>query len=129
MAEYRLEDKIAIVTGGGSGIGECIAKAYAEAGANIVVASRNQENLARVSGEIEAQGREAFAVVTDICVPEQVDNMIRQTMDKFGRIDVLVNNAGAAMTFKKVEKLSPEEWNATVALAVNLSMRSDRAIE
>lgn len=116
MTEYRLEDKVAIVTGGGSGIGESIAKKYAQAGANIVVASRNQENLTRVATELEALGRESLAVATDICVPEQVDNMVKQTMDRFGRIDILVNNAGAAMTFKKIEELSPEEWIATIAL-------------
>lgn len=116
MTDYRLADRIAIVTGGGSGIGECIAKEYAKAGANVVVASRNQENLNRVASEIEALGRASLAVATDVCIPEQVDNMVKQTMDKFGRIDILVNNAGAAITFKKVEELSPEEWNATVAL-------------
>ncbi len=116
MAEYKLENKVAIVTGGGSGIGECIAKEYAKAGANIVVASRNQDNLARVATEIVALGRESLAVATDICAPEQVDNMVQRTIEKFGRIDILVNNAGAAITFKKVEELSFEEWNATVTL-------------
>ncbi len=116
MTNYRLEDKVAIVTGGGSGIGECIAKAYARAGAKVVVASRNQENLDRVASEITALGRESLAVSTDVCVPEQVDNMVKQTLDNFGRIDILVNNAGAAMTFKKVENLTFEEWNSTISL-------------
>jgi len=116
MTEQRLQDKVAIVTGGGSGIGECIAKEYAKEGANVVVASRNEENLNRVAGEIEALGRQSLAVVTDVCVTEQVDNMVQQTLDKFGRIDILVNNAGAAMTFKRVEDLTLDEWNATITL-------------
>jgi len=116
MTELRLQDKVAIITGGGSGIGERIAKAYAQEGAHIVVASRNEENLNRVAGEIEALDRQSLAVVTDVCVSEQVDNMVQQTMDKFGRIDILVNNAGAAMTFKRVEDLSLDEWNATITL-------------
>ena len=101
MTEQRLQDKVAIVTGGGSGIGECIAKEYAKEGANVVVASRNEENLHKVAGEIEALDRQSLVVVTDVCVSEQVDNMVQQTLDKFGRIDILVNNAGAAMTFKR----------------------------
>lgn len=112
----RLDNKVAIITGGGSGIGECIAKAYAAEGANIVVASRNVENLNRVATEIEALGRDSLVVPTDVCVSEQVDNMVAQTIARFGRVDILVNNAGAAMTFKKVEDLSLDEWNATVAL-------------
>lgn len=116
MSEYKLEDRVAIVTGGGSGIGKCIATEYAKAGANVVVASRNQENLDRVAAEIKALGKESLAVATDVCIPEQADNMVKQTMDMFGRIDILVNNAGAAITFKNVEDLSPDEWNATVAL-------------
>ena len=116
MSRYELKDKVAIVTGGGSGIGKSIATAYAKAGADIVVASRNQENLDKVAAEIKALGRESLAVATDVCIPEQVDNLIKRTMDTFGRIDILVNNAGAAITFKKVEVLSPDEWNATLAL-------------
>lgn len=116
MPTHELQDKIAIITGGGTGIGKCIARAFAEAGANVVVASRNQENLDKVAAEIEAMGRKSIAIATDVCVPEQVDSMVKQTMDSFGRIDILVNNAGAAITFKMVEDLSPDEWNATVAL-------------
>jgi|TARA_Y100000310_G_scaffold336878_1_gene422543 NAD(P)-dependent dehydrogenase (short-subunit alcohol dehydrogenase family) len=116
MTELKLEDKVAIVTGGGSGIGECIAKEYAKEGAHIVVASRNQENLNRVAAEVESLGRQSLAVGTDVSVPGQVDNMVKQTMDKFGRIDILVNNAGAAITFKRAEELTTDEWNATVAL-------------
>jgi len=116
MPEYELQDKIAIVTGGGTGIGRRIAMACAKAGAHVVVASRNQENLDKVAADIKALGRESLAVATDVCIPEQVDNMVKQTMDKFGRIDILVNNAGAAITFRPVEDLSPGEWNATVAL-------------
>ncbi|MEE8400044.1 MAG: SDR family NAD(P)-dependent oxidoreductase, partial [Desulfobacterales bacterium] len=69
-----------------------------------------------VAAEIKALGSKSLAIATDVCIPEQVDNMVKQTMDVFGRIDILVNNAGAAITFKNVEDLSFDEWNATVAL-------------
>ena len=116
MPNYELQDKVAVITGGGSGIGLRIGRAFAKAGADIVVASRNQENLDKAADEIKSLGRESLAVATDVCIPDQVDNMVKQTMDKFGRIDILVNNAGAAITFKNVEDLSPDEWNATLAL-------------
>ena len=116
MSQFELKDKIAIVTGGGTGIGKAIALEFAKVGANVVVASRKQENLDKVAAEIKALGRESLAIATDVSSPEQVDSMVKQTVDKFGRIDILVNNAGAAITFKKVEDLSPDEWNATVAL-------------
>jgi len=116
MSRFDLQGKIAIVTGGAGGIGTCIALAYAKAGANVVVASRNQENLDRVAAEIKALGRESLAVATDITVPEQVDNMIKKTVDRFGQLDILVNNAGWPLSVKIVEELSFDEWNETIAL-------------
>ncbi len=118
MSQFELKDRVAIITGGGTGIGESIAVEYARAGAKVVVASRNQENLDRVAAEIKALGGESLAVATDIRLPEQVDNMVKQTMDRFGRIDILVNNAGASFPVK-VEELSPNGWN--VIIAINLT--------
>ena len=128
MPEYELQDKIAIVTGGGTGIGKRIAMACARAGANVVVASRNKENLDGVAGDIKALGRESLAVATDVCVCAQVENMVAETMDKFGRIDILVNNAGAAITFTQVENLTDEEWHATVSLNLTAPFFCSRAV-
>ena len=116
MSKFELENKIAIVTGGAGGIGSCIAMEYAKAGASVVVASRNQRNLNKVAAEIKALGMESLAIATDVCVPEQVDKMVKRTVDTFGRVDILVNNAGGALSMKRVEELSFEEWNATIAL-------------
>ena len=114
----QLTDKIAIVTGGGRGIGKGIALEYARVGANVVVASRNRENLEEVAAEIKALGRESLVAVTDVTIPEQVDNLVKQTVDRFGRIDILVNNAGVGDTLRggKVEELSPEAWRAAIDL-------------
>ena len=91
----ELQHKVAIVTGGAGGIGTHISKTFAAAGARVVVASRNQERLDAVVSEIVAQGGEALAVATDITVPEQVDALISRTVEQFGHLDVMVNNAGA----------------------------------
>lgn len=116
VPEFQLKDKIAIVTGGAGGIGSRIAREYAKAGAHVVVASRNQENLDKVAVEIRALGRESLAIATDVTIPEQVDNMVKQTLNKFGHLDIMVNNAGGALFIKPPEVLSLDEWNAGIAL-------------
>ena len=117
MSHYELKGKVAIVTGGGTGIGKSIAIESARVGAKVVVASRKQENLDATVAEIKANGGEALAVATDIRVPEQVDNLIKQTVDCFGKLDILVNNAGAGFPVK-VEELSPNGWD--VIININL---------
>ena len=116
MSIFELQDKIAIVTGGAGGIGSSIAMEYARAGSNVVVASRNQEKLDKVAAEIKALGRESLAIATDVTVPEQVDNMVKQTVDKFGRVDIMVSCAGSGLHMKKPEELTPDQWNAGIAL-------------
>jgi len=116
MSVFELRDKVAIVTGASRGIGASIAMEYAKAGADLVIASRGQEGLDKIATEIKSLGRECLAIVTDVCVPEQVDNLVKQTVDKFGCIDILVNNAGGALSAKKAEDVSLEEWTATVTL-------------
>ena len=110
---FELKDRVAIVTGGGTGIGKSIALEYAKAGAHVVVASRTQENLDKAAAEIKALGRESLAIATDVRNAEQVENMVKQTVDKFGKLDILVNNAGASFTVK-IEDLSPNGWDAVV---------------
>ena len=114
-----LDGKVAIITGGAGGIGSRIAQTYVEAGARVVIASRSQEKIDAVVEQLSAAGGEAVAVATDVTVPEDVTIMVAKTIEAFGRVDVLVNNAGGAMFVKSPEKLRPEEWNAAIAL--NLS--------
>ena len=110
MSKFEIQGKVAIVTGGAGGIGTCIAKEYASAGAKVVVASRNQENLDKVVGEIEDQGGTAMAVATDITDSAQVDNLIATTVDKFGSVDVMVNNAGGGSRMHLAEDTPYDEW-------------------
>ncbi len=113
MAKFQLPGKVAIITGGGTGIGAAIAHEYVAAGAKVVLASRKQENLDKVAGEIKAAGGEALAIATDVRVPEQVDNAVKQTVDTFGRLDIMVNNSGASFMIK-TEELTPNGWDVIV---------------
>lgn len=87
----RLDDKVAIITGAASGFGEGMAKRFAEEGAKIVVADLNMKGAERVAGEI---GEQAVAVSTDVSLKSDIDRMIATAMDRFGRVDIMVNNAG-----------------------------------
>ena len=89
-----LTDKVAVVTGGGRGIGKFIAKGLAEAGADIVLASRKMDNCVAVAKEIEALGVRALPIQCDLEKVEDINNLIEATVKFFGRIDILVNNAG-----------------------------------
>jgi len=110
---FSLKDKVAVVTGASQGIGRDTAKALAEAGAKVVVAARNEEKLAALVGEIVSAGGEALAVKMDVADAEQVKAGFKQVVEKFGRLDILVNNAavtrdGLAMRMKK------EDWEAVL---------------
>lgn len=91
--KFELDGKIAVVTGASRGIGEAIAKGLSEFGAKVVLASRKQEALDEVKKEIEDTGGEALAIATHMGDLEAIDNLIAETMEAYGRIDILVNNA------------------------------------
>lgn len=94
LKEYGLENKVAIVTGAGRGIGKAIALALAEAGADITVAARTVEQIEQTAEEIRKLGRRALVVLADVTKRDQVQNVVEQTGSQFGKIDILVNNAG-----------------------------------
>jgi len=109
----KLDKRISIVTGGGTGIGRSIALEFAREGSDVVVCSRNIANLEKVVDEIQALGRHSLAITTDVSVKEQVRNMVKQTIDKFGRIDILVNNAGILSTALIVD-MSEDVWDDVI---------------
>ncbi len=113
MSQFDLTNKVAIITGGGTGIGRGIALEFAKAGTDVVVGSRKQANLDSVAEEIKALGRQSLAIATDVRIPEQVDNLVKQTVDRFGRIDILVNNAGASFMCP-VEQMTPNGWDTII---------------
>lgn len=93
---FSLRNKVAIITGGGRGLGRQIAEAYAEAGASVVLCSRNVDNCREVQGEIEAAGGQASALQLDVTRPDSVTSVVDQTVATYGKIDVLVNNSGTS---------------------------------
>jgi NAD(P)-dependent dehydrogenase (short-subunit alcohol dehydrogenase family) len=92
---FRLDGKTAIVTGGSRGLGQYMAEALSEAGASVVLCSRKKEDLEEVKQEIEEKGGKALALACDVTEPEEVENVVSEAEERFGAIDVLVNNSGA----------------------------------
>ena len=111
-------DTTALVTGGGRGIGRHIALAFARLGANVVIASRKPENLNPTQEEICAGGGACLALPTNIRDPEQVDGLVQKTLERFGAVDFLVNNAGGQFPARPTE-ITDRGWRAVIDLNLN----------
>src|SRR5271156_2807384 len=106
----RLSGKVAFITGGGTGIGRACALAFARAGAQVAIAGRRMEPLETVAGEITAAGAASFAVPCDVTLRSSVDDALAQAEKHFGRLDTIVNNAGAVVV-AIAENTSDEDWD------------------
>lgn len=115
---FSLEGRTAIITGGGTGIGKSIAIEFARAGADVVVCSRKMEHLEPVAEAVRGLGRRTFAMVVDVRVEEQVQAIVERTARDFGRLDVMINNAGASFRARP-EEISVNGWNAVVGINLN----------
>ena len=122
-----LKGRVAVVTGGGTGIGLAIAKRLGALGARIVIGSRNSANLEAGSAELRHAGLDPLTVQIDVRNPEQVDEMVERTVKHFGHIDILVNNA-AGNFICRAEDLSPNGWNAVVGIVLNGTFYCSRAV-
>jgi NADP-dependent 3-hydroxy acid dehydrogenase YdfG len=108
-----VQGKVVVVTGGSSGLGEATAKLLAERGAKVMLGARREENLERIVSEIKDDGGEAAYRVTDVTDKDQVENLVAGAVDEFGRVDVLVNNAGL-MPLSPLDALKVDEWEQMV---------------
>ena len=113
--DFRLDGKVAIVTGASRGIGAAVARELARVGASVVVAARGADSLKEVAGSLEGRG---LAVATDVSRIEDLERLVTATADAYGGVDVLVNNAGMAPPAKQIYAVSLDEWQATLDVNV-----------
>ncbi len=116
----RLKDKVAIITGGGRGIGRAYALRFAAEGAKVVVADIISDNAQKVAREIVNAGGNSLSLVTDVSSPDDTEKMAKKTVDKFGRIDILLNNAAIfyGLGARKWDSWQPDEWDRILAVNV-----------
>jgi len=113
LSKFSLEDKIAIITGSGRGIGKGIALSFARAGAHVVTCARTLEQAQATSAEIRELGRRSIAIQVDVREGDQVENLVQETVKAFGRLDVIVNNAGGGFHVP-VLAMSERAWDALI---------------
>ncbi len=112
-----LKDRVALITGGGGGIGSAIALALAREGCSIVVAGRHKEPLEKVAEEIEALGCKTLAAIMDVSQQDQVERTVREVVSEFGRLDILINTVAAPITWRKpFHETIREEWSDEISV-------------
>ena len=116
LDRFRLDGEVAVVTGGGRGIGAGIAKAFAAVGADVVVAARRSAEIEAIAQEIRDGGGRALAVVTDVTSLDDLEKVAQAAVDEFGKLSVWVNNAGGSPMRMPSEELPRDEWHRTLAL-------------
>ncbi len=112
-----LENQVALITGASRGIGYAVAEAYLREGAKVVICGRNRDHLKEASSRLATLG-EVEAILCDVSDIDQVEAMVTQAIDRFGRIDILINNAGISMTYGRVGDIDPKQW--AYVISVNL---------
>jgi NAD(P)-dependent dehydrogenase (short-subunit alcohol dehydrogenase family) len=124
----KLKDKVAIITGGGSGIGRSISLAFASEGAMVLVAARNFPRLKGVADDINSGGGKATAMAVDIADEINVQEMVARTVKEFGRIDILVNNAGIPGPTANIADMELDKWNQVLSINLTGAMLCSREV-
>lgn len=125
LEKFRLDGKVAIITGAGKGIGASIARTFAQAGAHVVIGARTEADLQSVAKEVAAFGQQALVVPTDVLDPVQLQGLADAAMAQFGRIDILVNNAGGFPP-KPVLQTTAKEFEAAFRFNVSTAFELSR---
>jgi len=124
----RLKDKVAVITGGGSGIGLAITQAFSAEGATLVIAARNATRLREAADAVNASGGRARAIPADISDEGQVRKMVARTLTEYGRIDILVNNAGIPGPTARIVDMELAKWNEVLAINITGMMLCSREV-
>ena len=125
-----LDGKVIIVTGGGTGLGRAMVRTIARAGADVVIAARRPGPIQEAAAEVEELGRAALAIPTDVSESRQVDRMVAGALERFGKVDVLINNAGRTSenVHAPIWEISDEEWRAGIDTNLNGAFYCARAV-
>ncbi len=123
----QLQNKVAIVTGAGAGVGRAIAQLFAQEGAKVVACDLNGDNVRAVVEDIVAAGGHALALTTDVSKEEDIQALFRQTLETWGTLDILVNNAGIMDNFVPIAELTDELWDRILSVNLSSQMRAMRA--
>ena len=118
LEAFRLDGKVAIVTGASSGLGVAFARALAEAGADVALGARRADRLEETKAMVEGLGRRAIAVATDVAKPEDCQALARATVEQLGRVDILVNNAGIGTAVPALKE-TPEQFTSVIDVNLN----------
>jgi NAD(P)-dependent dehydrogenase (short-subunit alcohol dehydrogenase family) len=124
----KLQDKVAIITGGGRGLGRSVALTFGKEGANVALAARTKEQIEHVAEELRSLRRSAIAVPTDVSDEDQVNHLVKRTLEAYGTIDILVNNAGIRGSIGPIHKISLEEWEQTLRLNLTATFLCSKAV-
>jgi NAD(P)-dependent dehydrogenase (short-subunit alcohol dehydrogenase family) len=118
LDRFRLEGRTAIVTGASSGLGVAFAQALAEAGADVALGARRADRLAETARLVESTGRRAITVTTDVAQPDDCERLVAATVEAFGKVDVLVNNAGIGTAYPATRE-TPEQFREVIDINLN----------
>ncbi|MDP6102320.1 MAG: SDR family oxidoreductase [Dehalococcoidia bacterium] len=128
LEKLSLDDKVIVVTGGGTGLGREMARHLARAGADIVVAGRRHGPIEEAAAEFRDMGRRALAISTDVTDSKQVNALFEQILAEFGRVDVLINNAGGGTPGKPMWEITDQEWRIGIDTNLTSAFYCSRAI-
>ena len=130
LQSLSLDGRVVIVTGGGTGLGRAMVRALARAGADLVIAARREGPIADAAAEVEELGRTALAIPTDVSEPGQVERMVARTLERFGKVDVLINNAGttAENVHAPIWEITDEQWRTGIETNLSSAFYCARAV-